>query len=244
MTEPLTDPGARAIPTDRESLRQLVTALLGEPDIFGALARGFVEVVGTDGPLVSLLHQAADTDGSPLALHHTLGAGARQAAAGNHEHPTPRIWRAQSNSALASKVAADAEAKDTGVADLSFTARATKQYLIIYTARVNSTGGDANVDLRLRYETAISPAVPASPSAASASLYGHSVGAASGQPDTQTVLTQVSGDFFTGTGGLGSAPVKVAAFHDVVTGAGTITVDQASGALRRLIVVEGTIATG
>lgn len=244
MSSPLTDPDERSIPTDRESLRSLVTALLGEPDIFGSLARGFVEIVGTDGPLVSLLHQAADTDGSPLALHHTLGAGARQAAAGNHDHPAPRIWRAQSNSALASKVTADAEAKDTGVGDLLFTARAAKQYLIIYTARVNSAGGAANVDLRLRYETAIAPAAPASPDAASDLFYSHSVGAVSGQPDTQTVLTQVSGDFFTGTGGLGSTAVKVAPFHDVVSGAGTVTVDQATGSLRRLIVLEGTAAVG
>jgi hypothetical protein len=31
-------------------------------------------------------HASADTDSSPTALHHTLGAGANQAAAGNHAH--------------------------------------------------------------------------------------------------------------------------------------------------------------
>lgn len=31
-------------------------------------------------------HQNADTDTSPTALHHTLGAGANQAAPGNHTH--------------------------------------------------------------------------------------------------------------------------------------------------------------
>jgi hypothetical protein len=31
-------------------------------------------------------HASADTDSSPTALHHTLGTGANQAAAGNHTH--------------------------------------------------------------------------------------------------------------------------------------------------------------
>lgn len=31
-------------------------------------------------------HDSADTDSSPTALHHTLGTGANQAAAGNHTH--------------------------------------------------------------------------------------------------------------------------------------------------------------
>ncbi len=31
-------------------------------------------------------HQSADTDGSALAIHHTLGRGALQAAPGNHVH--------------------------------------------------------------------------------------------------------------------------------------------------------------
>jgi len=33
-------------------------------------------------------HASADTDSSPTALHHTLGATANQAAAGNHTHET------------------------------------------------------------------------------------------------------------------------------------------------------------
>lgn len=32
-------------------------------------------------------HQSADTDTGPSSLHHTLGAGANQASAGNHTHP-------------------------------------------------------------------------------------------------------------------------------------------------------------
>lgn len=31
-------------------------------------------------------HTHADTDGSPKAVHHTLGPGANQSAAGNHTH--------------------------------------------------------------------------------------------------------------------------------------------------------------
>lgn len=31
-------------------------------------------------------HTNADTDGSPKAIHHTLGSGPNQAAPGNHSH--------------------------------------------------------------------------------------------------------------------------------------------------------------
>lgn len=34
----------------------------------------------------SKTHASADTDSAPTAIHHTLGAGANQAAAGNHTH--------------------------------------------------------------------------------------------------------------------------------------------------------------
>lgn len=35
---------------------------------------------------VEEFHTHADTDGSGKAVHHTLGSGANQAAAGNHSH--------------------------------------------------------------------------------------------------------------------------------------------------------------
>lgn len=35
---------------------------------------------------VEKFHQNADVDGSSKALHHTLGPGPNQAAAGNHNH--------------------------------------------------------------------------------------------------------------------------------------------------------------
>ena len=35
---------------------------------------------------VSKIHHKADTDGSDLAVHHTLGPGRYQAAPGNHDH--------------------------------------------------------------------------------------------------------------------------------------------------------------
>ncbi|HEX7963006.1 MAG TPA: hypothetical protein VF466_00285 [Candidatus Saccharimonadales bacterium] len=44
----------------------------------------------TDAKVSSLsqskTHASADTDSAPTAIHHTLGAGANQAAAGNHTH--------------------------------------------------------------------------------------------------------------------------------------------------------------
>lgn len=35
---------------------------------------------------VAKFHEKADKDASPKALHHTLGPGTNQAAAGNHTH--------------------------------------------------------------------------------------------------------------------------------------------------------------
>jgi hypothetical protein len=35
---------------------------------------------------VTKIHENADKDGSPKAIHHTLGPGPNQAAAGNHTH--------------------------------------------------------------------------------------------------------------------------------------------------------------
>jgi hypothetical protein len=50
------------------------------------LLASLISVIEQDPGLVARIHAAADTDGSPLALHHTLGGGALQAAAGNHQH--------------------------------------------------------------------------------------------------------------------------------------------------------------
>lgn len=36
-------------------------------------------------------HQSPDTDSATTAIHHTIGAGANQAAAGNHTHPYPVV---------------------------------------------------------------------------------------------------------------------------------------------------------
>jgi hypothetical protein len=43
---------------------------------------------GSEGPKLAQAntHESADTDGSAGALHHTIGTGATQAAAGNHTH--------------------------------------------------------------------------------------------------------------------------------------------------------------
>lgn len=39
-----------------------------------------------DSDAVRKIHEKADTDGSEIAVHHTLGSGRNQAAAGNHDH--------------------------------------------------------------------------------------------------------------------------------------------------------------
>ena len=96
MSAPLADPAANKIPTDRQSLRELIAALTGQPDILGELSVALATGMGLDPRTVAALHQAADTDASALAVHHTLGAGPRQASPGNHDHGTPRIWRRSS----------------------------------------------------------------------------------------------------------------------------------------------------
>lgn len=40
-------------------------------------------------------HASPDTDSAPTALHHTLGTGANQAAAGNHSHDASGITSGQ-----------------------------------------------------------------------------------------------------------------------------------------------------
>lgn len=37
-------------------------------------------------------HQSPDTDTAATALHHTIGTGANQGAAGNHTHGAPDVW--------------------------------------------------------------------------------------------------------------------------------------------------------
>lgn len=37
-------------------------------------------------------HQSPDTDTATTALHHTIGTGANQGAAGNHTHGAPDVW--------------------------------------------------------------------------------------------------------------------------------------------------------
>jgi hypothetical protein len=58
---------------------------------WGDILNEFLSVAHqTDGDLKNLpqskTHDSADTDASSAALHHTLGTGATQAAAGNHSH--------------------------------------------------------------------------------------------------------------------------------------------------------------
>lgn len=248
MSEPggqfggLVDPAAQRIPTDRQSLRDLITALMAQPDILAELASALATGMGLDPRIVVALHQAADTDASAQAIHHTLGTGPRQAAAGSHEHTVPRIWRRQSNSALSTFVSATAEGKDTGIGDLLITAKNTKEYLVFYTARVSLTGADSSVDLRLRHTVAGTPTgTPATVTNTSTFLHGHSVAAQAGMPASETVLHRVTGTFL--TGGVAALPVHVAAFHNLIAGGGTAEVAQASSSVRQLVVMEVS-ATG
>lgn len=77
---------------DRESIQGLLDEFERQPDLLGALVRAVAGGLSVDPDQVAILHDASDVDGSPLALHHTLGAGARQAAAGNHGHAASGPW--------------------------------------------------------------------------------------------------------------------------------------------------------
>jgi len=45
-------------------------------------------------------HESADTDSAPTALHHTLGTGANQAAAGDHTHGTGALAFSRQSTAI------------------------------------------------------------------------------------------------------------------------------------------------
>jgi hypothetical protein len=226
---------------NRESVQGLIEELQRQPDLLDVLTRAVSGGLSVDPDQVAILHGASDSDGSPLALHHTLGAGPRQAAAGDHDHREPLSWEANSADALTTRTAGDPELKDTGVGDLLVPARAGKNYLFLYTARVAAAAGDVNGDLRLRYLNG-GAAVPAgSVAVGSALMHGHSFGIASGLSDTKVAFHAITGNFL--TGGAPLAWIKLAAFYVAVTGAGTLTVAQAASSRRQLLVLEAVRET-
>lgn len=80
----------------QSSINGLVETLAAKEDTANkGAASGYAPLdAGGDVPLTNLplpltqanTHASPDTDSAPTALHHTLGGGANQAAAGNHTH--------------------------------------------------------------------------------------------------------------------------------------------------------------
>ena len=55
-----------------------------------ALAERMITLIQGDPALTARLHQASDVNASPQSLHHTIGIGLTDVAAGNHNH-SPRL---------------------------------------------------------------------------------------------------------------------------------------------------------
>lgn len=99
FTEP-SAPASTALASAGDSSR---TATVNHADLGSAVVALQVEATllththdGTtrNGPKLAQAntHQSPDTDSSTTALHHTIGTGANQGAAGNHTHGAPDVW--------------------------------------------------------------------------------------------------------------------------------------------------------
>ncbi len=213
-----------------------------------ALAARVIQIIEGDPALAARLHQASDVDGSPGALHHTLGLRSTEASPGDHTHDldalrvTTRIWWSQATTSPPTIVLATAETKDD-------------QFVDSFTGGNRGTGGDISIDwradrfyefiYRARFATSVAP------TAADARIR-ITQGTPTANTDLQVAGFSVPLETATGAGAMSfecrglveegamiqSDDVRVGAFYDVTAGAGTLTVAQPSGSFRQLIVKE------
>ena len=237
---------------NRESVQGLIEELQRQPDLLDVLTRAVSGGLSVDPDQVAILHGASDSDGSPLALHHTLGAGPRQAAPGDHSHTVdqlalPKVWRAFSTTSTAGIVLADPENQDSQVGDVGpFPVKAGRVYAVLYVARAQMSGstGPTAFDLRLRATAGSVASPPAGTSNAS-----NPVAAASHSLDTnggggaRTVICLDIRAADTLAPGLTTTPgdtamVNLGAYWDVTAGDGTVSLTQPTNGRRLLAVVE------
>ena len=90
---PLDDDGGsgRIMVASHEDLGDAIMAMQGQATLLvhshdGATSRHGSKLVQAN------THQSPDTDASTSALHHTIGTGANQGAAGNHSHSVAVVW--------------------------------------------------------------------------------------------------------------------------------------------------------
>lgn len=104
-------PGSTPLSSPGDSGRNHVQLLEDIGDAVEALQANATQTThshsgtGINGPKLSQsnTHQGADTDTGPTSIHHTLGAGANQAAAGNHNHDTTYVNFASTQSITGKK---------------------------------------------------------------------------------------------------------------------------------------------
>lgn len=158
----------------RPEMQALVAALGQNPDLLDQLSRTLVDPVGLDAERVVVLHQASDVDGSAQAQHHTLGAGAAQAAAGSHTHdpatlvPVLASWSVYTSSATPTTLTT--EAVDTQLGYLSFLMRPGRDYTIAAQCGLSSTVGPWSAAVRIRGTNVVQTAAPVNPGTGSATL--------------------------------------------------------------------------
>ena len=231
-------------PAGGQTLDQIVAAVIAK--------------LQTDPEAAARIHQAADVDSGPPALHHTLGLGSGESAAGNHLHDArylqlpntvakqvdhPRTWQnfSTSSSANATIVLATAETADA-LGDVPFQARAERDYTFIYVARFVATGAAVAVDARLRIRSGNPPSAPTNTDTqvGEASIPIFNLGGSGA--DSRTVL----GHRRCNTAGSGADILpglyRFGAFFDVTAGTGTLTVDQPTNGRRQLVVIESPSA--
>jgi hypothetical protein len=142
------------------------------PSVAGEVAAA----IGADAQLSAREHASSDVDGSPVALHHTLGPGDRQAAPGSHGHDgtyaplvhthtaaevpdLPRSWLVNGTTPGLT-TAQSAETADPNVPQLTFTAVSGRRYRIRYTGRPQGSAATvADLIVRGRSYTGSVPTV-------------------------------------------------------------------------------------
>lgn len=114
-------------------------------------------------------HQSPDTDTAVTALHHTIGTGANQGAAGNHTHGAPDVWPV--HSIFITELAGDPNA----IHGLPGTWTQIQGFFIVAAGSVftaGTTGGSTSHDHDATFSTTGAHA-HSSPSVDAAGSHGH-----------------------------------------------------------------------